>query len=528
MTPLATIDELRRWDTESARLGLPEYTLMENAARAALSVLRQYKAALTGCRIVLFMGGGNNGGDAACLARHLLDAKARVLVLHTKPLGKLNGAARQHARLSKVCGVEFRLLPVNPEVALDRLSIAWQNPDIIIDGLLGTGFTGTLRPPMTALIQAINAAASQERPPFILALDTPSGLNAMTGPPSQPDATPIVCAAATVTFAAATPGLVLPRARAYTGALHVREIGIPRCVYAAHPPHYVLLDSRCATLLPPLPAQVHKNRLGHVLIIGGMPGMSGAAHLAARAALRTGAGLVSVAAPAASLPLICACLPEAMSVPCGEQSWPECMDAALLAAIGKASALLIGPGMGAAPSLLKDILSLPTRPPALCDADALNTLAAHPALRTLLRTDDICTPHPAEAARLLKATTADIQTDRFAALRALNALAPCAMVLKGAGTLVGQADHGTCIAPWDIPTLAVAGSGDVLAGCAAALLARGMTAHKAALVAVGIHARAGMLCAAQYPLRGALAGELADTLPTAMATLHALPNLADA
>lgn len=533
LTPLATTEDLRRWDAASAALGLPESLLMENAARAALDVLRAYVPDLAGRRVLCMMGGGNNGGDAACMARHLLDIGAQVLVLHTKPLGKLAGAARQHARAAKACGVEFRLLPGDVEGALARLEPAWHAPDIIVDGLLGTGFSGALRAPMTQLVAHINASGA-----FVLALDIPSGLDAMTGKPC-PDGADAVCAHATATFAAATPGLVLPAARAYTGALHTCAIGIPRSVQAATPPQYYALDARCAGLLPPILANAHKNSFGSVLVLGGAPGMAGAAHLAALAALRAGAGLVRVAAPAASLPLICATLPDAMSLPCGADAWPMHMDDTLRAAIDKATALILGPGMGTSPactSLLAEILRLPTRPPVVCDADALNTLAAAPDLLPLLRAGDICTPHPAEAARLLGTSTANVQAHRFAALRALCALAPCAFVLKGAGTLMGQASGQSggqgkeesggpvCIAPWDIPTLAVAGSGDVLSGCAGALLGRGLPALEAAVLAVAVHARAGMLCAAACPQRGALASDIAAHVPQALATLDALPD----
>jgi NAD(P)H-hydrate epimerase len=510
LPPLPLPREMRLWDAGAVALGLPEALLMENAGRAAFDVLRQHVPDIARERIWLFMGGGNNGGDAACLARHLLDAGARVLVLHTTPLGACRGAAARHMRVAKAAGVSFAPL---------RRRMPDNAPAILVDGLTGAGLSGDLRPPLRELVEKINNLPAR----FVFALDIPSGLNGLTGLPS-----PVaVRADATVSFAAAKPGLVLPWARAFTGRLHVREIGIPACVRSQAPCSARLLDARCLAHLPKIPENAHKNRFGHVLVIGGIPQYSGAAHLAARAALRSGAGLVSVAAPAAAAEQIKNGLPEIMTLPLGKPgspTWPDALPEKLLELLSRCSALVIGPGLGRgrdARSFLSGALSLPGRPPAVIDADALTLLAGNAQLLRCIAEGDIVTPHPGEAAALLGTTAPAVQADRVAALHALCRLLPCAVILKGAGSLAGKTGSPVLISPYDIPQLAVGGSGDVLAGCLGAFLACGRTSAEASLSVAGtglaLHALAGLECASSYPGRGNTAGEIADAVPRARA-----------
>ncbi|MDR3358158.1 MAG: NAD(P)H-hydrate dehydratase [Desulfovibrio sp.] len=511
LPPLPLPREMRLWDAGAVALGLPESLLMENAGRAAFDVLRRHVPDIARERIWLFMGGGNNGGDAACLARHLLDAGARPLVLHTKPLGEYRGAAARHMRLAKAAGVPFAHL---------RRRMPDNAPPILVDGLTGAGLAGNLRPPLTELVETINGFPAR----FVLALDIPSGLDAVTGLPS-----PVaVKADATVSFAAAKPGLVLPWARAFTGRLHVRGIGIPARVRSQAPCAARLLDARCLACLPQYAENSYKNSFGHVLVIGGIPQYSGAAHLAARAALRAGAGLVSVAAPAKSEGLIKNGLPEVITLPLGEpgsRTWPDALPEKLSELLNRCDALVIGPGLGRdreAGAFLSAVLSLPGRPPAVIDADALMLLAGHARLPRHIAEDDIITPHPGEAAALLGTTAPAVQADRFAALGALCRLFPCAVILKGAGSLAGKADRPVLISPHDVPQLAVGGSGDVLAGCLGAFLAGGRSsAARASLSCAGmgiaLHALAGLECAASCPGRGNTAGEIADAIPRARA-----------
>lgn len=538
---LPTPAEMSLWDRRATALGLPEFLLMENASREAVHVLRAgfashggRAASLEGCRVLLFMGKGNNGGDAAALARHLLDAGALPLVIHTAPLDSCAPTPAEHVRVAAACGVPF----VHVDQWLNQLEAPFSGEfrtthclaaDIVVDGLLGTGFSGTLRPLEQRLVEIINSCA---RHAFVFALDIPSGLNGLTGLPC-PEA---VRAHATVTFEAAKPGLVLPSAQPFIGKLHVRPIGIPACVKADHPASFRLLDAHWATALPPIAAMAHKGLAGHVLVAGGSRAYPGAARLAALGACRAGAGLVTVTAPGELAELIRAgdaCLMP-LSLPSSsadQTAWTPKSAEALAPLLARLSrnvgalapmhgsfphghgALVLGPGLGRGPdcaAFVASVLGLP-RPHTIIDADALHNL-----IPAMLRPTDILTPHPGEAARLLRMSTTEVQADRFAALEKLKDMAPCVWVLKGEGTLIGQRGEATLISPHSVPTLAVGGSGDVLAGCCAALLAQNLSPFMAACLGVRLHVEAGIRLADEFPRRGNTAEHIADALPRAV------------
>lgn len=514
LPPLPLPHEMQQWDRQAVELGILPEILMENAAAAAFRQLGTLCPRLAGKQIWLLMGSGNNGGDAACLARYLLDAGACPHVFHTRPLDHYRNETAYHLQAARSCGVPF--LPVG---ALTEPSRALPHPDIVVDGLLGTGFSGRLRDDALRLVSFVNELSPR---PLILSLDVPSGLDATSGLPC-PDA---VRADMTVSFAAAKPGLMLPWARPYTGECHVGPIAMPAKVREKGPCSFRLLDSRALALLPAMTAASYKNTYGHILVMGGRPGMCGAGHLAARGALRTGAGLVTVAMPAAGEDQVRMGWPEIMTLPLGDpgnRDWPAQLPDALRQRLHQCRALVIGPGMGRGEdshAFLAALLKEPGRPACVFDADALMLLAEDPALLAALGPGDILTPHPGEAAALLHCPGGTVQQDRMAALNALCAIVPSAVVLKGAGTLVGQRDCPTGLSPLDVPQLAMGGSGDVLAGCAAALLARlqesPRSAHQAACLAVALHAAAGRILARTHPRRGNVAGELADALPQAM------------
>lgn len=576
--------EMSCWDRAAIEMGLPEPLLMENAAREALHVLLHVVAhktlsfartsdssgTLHGTRILLFMGSGNNGGDAACLARHLHDAGADVLVLHARPLRACKGTTARHVRLARRCGVTFAPASGWPDSYRDThwdplwcpeaddgnppassfIPLRAGGPDIVIDGLLGTGFSGTLRSEERRLVTRINAFSGQTTPlchrAFILALDIPSGLNGLTGRPC-----PIaVRAHATVSFEAAKPGLILPEAAPFVGQLHVRPIGIPRVIREQHPASYRLIDREAAVLLPVPTPHWHKGTAGNVLIIGGTNGTSssheqsslsdggltGAPHLAARAALRSGAGLVRVAGPSGLCADIKAHCPDIMTCPLGApgiQHWSPALLPELLPFLQRCDAVVIGPGIGREPDTVAFVLAflaLPNRPATVIDADALHALATAPHLLRHLAPTDILTPHPGEAAAILGEPVAQVQADRFAALDALTKLSPAVWILKGAGTLVGSTDCPVFISPHAVPNLAVGGSGDVLAGCIGTLLAQFTKQTRqseklmpesqlAACLGVLVHAEAGHLLARTFPLRGNTASDIADALPQARAKL---------
>lgn len=511
--------EMAQWDKAAVDFGIPEFLLMENAGRVCCEAAMQRFGRPVNA--VVFMGGGNNGGDAACMARHLNDAWAGVSVWHTKELDKLKEAAGRHADLAMKDGINFIKLDSDADIAPQTLlrgilGATGAMPDLIVDGLLGTGLESDLKISMQKLIDAINKLAQLAGCP-VISIDIPSGLNSSTGAPC-----PVaIRASVTVTLAAAKPGLLLPCSRPWVGDLECRKIGIPRAVNSKCPASMRLLEGDSLMLLPPLPESGFKNTYGHVVIIGGWRGYAGAAHLAALAALRSGAGLVTACAPEESLALIKNGLPEVMVYPAmAGAGWPHELSLQLIELIQRCTAIVVGPGMGRrdeAGAFLGALLRVPQRPPAVIDADALALLARNQELHAFISAKDILTPHPGEAGLMLGSAGAEIQGDRQGALSRLCGMFPAVIVLKGAGTLVGQAGRDTLLCPYDIPQLSIGGSGDVLAGCIGALIGSrqygDLDSLSLAGAGVAMHAMAGIICDEIYPDRGNQASQLADALP---------------
>ncbi|OGR38267.1 MAG: hypothetical protein A2051_13390 [Desulfovibrionales bacterium GWA2_65_9] len=512
--PLPTPAEMAAWDKSAVRdFGLKAELLMENAGAEALCVLRKAYGPLAGARVLLVAGGGNNGGDAFVLARRLLDEGAEPLVLHTRPISGYRAAARYHLDLARRAGAACHHLP--PGRAKSALC-ACEAPDILVDGLLGTGMSGELSPEALTLVQAMNTLGENC---FVLALDSPSGLDGLTGQP-RPEA---VRADVTVAFHAPKLGSALPQAAPFVGTLVPRAIGLPRAVMDAAPPRQVLLTERLFGLLSAPAAELHKGRAGHVLVLGGSEGLTGAAQLCALAALRAGAGLVTVGCPRGVLAEVKAGMPDIMALGLGHgMAWtPDCMDS-LIPTLGRYDAVVIGPGLGrnkeAAdflalfPKAFDQSFDLGWAVPCIYDADALYHLAQNPGIMKELPQDAVLTPHPGEMARLLGMGMGEVQADRATAAHRFLATHPQVLTLKGAGTLVGQGDllH---LSPIVAPNLAVGGSGDVLAGVIAAILARGVNPLHAACLGVYWHGLCGLALAETFPARGNLATEIAHALP---------------
>ena len=530
--PVPSPEEMSRWDAEAIRLGMAEEVLMESAARCAMDSLRQHWSAkgrsLTGTSVLLLAGSGNNGGDAFCMARHLLDAGASPVLVCTRTPEEYRGAAAHWLNVAISLGV--------PVFSAD----AWEQeaegiparPDIAVDGLLGTGFRGSLREREARLVKKFNELGAN----FVLAVDIPSGLDSRTGRPC-PDA---VRADVTVSFQAAKPGLLVPEAEAFTGMLDVRPIGMPRRVQEEIRPSFrtwliptQIPGDRASNYSPRLlpaasassplwNAPAHKGEAGRVLVIGGCSDYVGAPCLAGIAALRTGAGLVTVAGPEPVLNAVRFSMPALTTQGIGSADWNAEAVQSIVPALAASKSAVFGPGLGrssGAADFTEALLSLPQRPPMVLDADALFALAERPHLLAKLRPCDVLTPHPGEAATLLGISPAEVQADRFAALEKLAALAPTVWVLKGSGTLIAVPGEPSVISPWNMPQLAVAGSGDVLAGAIGAFLARGHASGLAAALGVWLHVLAGLKLSETFPMRGNGPHDIADALPSVLAAL---------
>ncbi len=498
---LPTPGEMAAWDKACVdECGMSFVALMETASREAFHALIGEVGEVRGREVLLLAGPGNNGGDALALARHLDAAGARVTVALSRARDKYKGAAGYNARLAARLG-----LPMRPAARLDWSRLA---PDIVVDGLLGTGFAGELRPEMTELIAAVNAFRDRA---FIFALDIPSGLSGLTGRPS-PTA---VAAHATVTFEAAKTGLLASEAAPYVGKLLVRSIGIPRAVRAAHPCRAFVVLPEIMRALPAPDSNLHKGSAGRVKVVGGCRGLTGAPLLAALAALRAGAGLVSVACPGAVETSLKAGFPDVMTMPMGDGGHFTATEAPVVRDfLAGCDAVALGPGLGRHPEtagFLDALLPLPC--PLVVDADGLYFLAKNPNLAKRFGPACVITPHPGEAARLLKTDIAAVEADRLESARRLARTFGCVAVLKGPGTIIAAPDGQAAVCPIAAPNLAVGGSGDVLSGLAATLLSRPLSPLLAACLAVYWHGLCGARLAAEYPGRGNLASEIAGMLP---------------
>jgi ADP-dependent NAD(P)H-hydrate dehydratase / NAD(P)H-hydrate epimerase len=479
-TALYSAAQVRALDAfEIEKRQVPSFTLMTRAAEGALKILRgRWPQAR---RLAVVCGGGNNGGDGYVLARLAKAAGLEALVLATTPPDKLGGDARRAQAEWLAAGGA-----AHPFVA-DALS----GCDVIVDGVLGIGFSGALRPELIAVIRAINAA---HRP--VLALDIPSGLDADSGAVREV----AVRAELTVCFVGLKSGLFLGAGPEYAGVVLLDDLGVvapalPQFV----PPLRRISEAELAPQLGRRARDSHKGSHGRVLVIGGGAGMPGALRLAGEAALRVGAGLVTVAGAAENLVPVTASRPELIYLPAESQSSME-------EALRAASLIAMGPGLGRgdwAQRLWGQVLGLEGKP-VVVDADALNLLAQSP---RKLPADWILTPHPGEAARLLGEETGEVQADRLGAVRALHERYGAVVVLKGAGTLVCGGTQEVFLCDRGNPGMATAGMGDVLTGVIAGLRAQLADSAIAARLGVLIHALAGD-SAAQAGQRGLIASDV--------------------
>lgn len=470
----------RQLDAQIIAAGTPGLELMQRAAAALWRELRRRWPDAN--RLTVLCGSGNNAGDGYLVALLARRAGWQVRVLAVTAPQQLQGDAASAWQLAVQGGVDVHgwpeLLPLD---------------GVLLDALLGTGLRGEVREPFAGAIAAINASGLP-----VLAVDLPSGLQADTGAVLGS----AVRADLTVTFIALKPGLFTA-----AGPDQVGELCFAPLAELAGPPLPPLMQrlelEDCKSLLPARPKAAHKGMFGHLLLIGGNRGMGGAIMLAAETALRCGAGKVSVATrPEHVAPLLARC-PEVMA--------HAVADAAQLAALlDQATSLVIGPGLGRDDWAMQMLdQALQRELPQILDADALNLLAARP--QTLDRCS-VLTPHPAEAARLLGCSTAEVQADRLVALEQLVERFGCAVVLKGVGSLVADAEPGRLpgLCQYGNPGMATAGMGDVLSGLIGALLAQGLEAGQAARYGVLLHALAGDRASGQNGQLGLLASDLIE------------------
>jgi len=458
----------------------PGISLMEHAGNAVFSALRlRWPRAK---RIAVLCGIGNNGGDGFVVARLADHLGIRVVIYLMGNVENLKGdALTAYERLE---GTHVEILHYGGQ-PLDMF-------DLIVDAMLGTGLKGEVKGGWRLAIDAINIAANQSA--AVVACDIPSGLHADTGCILGS----AVNADLTVTFIGLKQGLLTARGPDCCGEIVFDDLQVQQEIYnrVEHSTTLLSLNS-LRQILRPRHASTHKGQCGHILIVGGNQGMSGAVRMSAEAAYRAGAGLVTVATHTSHAHLVNLTRPELMSYGVGNAS-----DLRVL--LHRADIVVIGPGLGK-DRWAQDLLSavLESKKPLIVDADALNLLSMEPQQRA----NWVLTPHPGEAATLLKITSKEIQADRFQALRSLQEYYGGVAVLKGCGTLVQDESGQPSLCPYGNPGMASGGMGDVLTGIIAGLAAQGVSLIHSAELGVCIHAYAADMAAENAP-RGLLASDL--------------------
>jgi len=487
-----------RWAIEER--GVPSLDLME---RAGQGVARAVEEMAPDGPLVVVCGRGNNGGDGLVVARLLRDAGRPVTVLCMAPPEELSvDAAANLARL-----------PGDPPRDLAQGASALGDATAIVDALLGTGFEGAPRGIVADAIEAIAGA-----PAPVVSVDVPSGVDASTGRVAGA----AVRAAVTVTFHAAKPGLWIRPGKVHAGRVRTIDIGIPRGAPSDAPDEALvgLIEPSIAGELPRRGASSTKFSSGHVIVAGGSRDLTGAPRMAALASARAGAGYVTACLPGSLQPVLAATLLEVMTRPLPDAGGDLEVEGvpAVLQALGRGGALVLGPGLGGAAGAVAFARELARQAPVamVLDADGLNAHAGRLGDLARRQAPTVLTPHAGELGRLLERDSEEIERERLASVRTAAERARAVVVLKGDDTLVAEPSGRVAISRGGSPGLATAGTGDVLSGVIAALLSQGLEVFEAACAGVWLHAEAGRVAArAQGSAEGVMASDVIAALPRA-------------
>jgi hydroxyethylthiazole kinase-like uncharacterized protein yjeF len=498
---LLTSLQMRNIDRRATeRFGIPSIVLMENAATAVVDAIHAHYPDAD--RVAIFCGIGANGGDGLAVARHLENRGVVPVLLICGDRAKYSGDARTNLTICERLGIP--MYDVRGADDVDEALVHAADADVIVDAIFGTGLN---RPPEGLYADVIRSMAELRLP--VVAVDLPSGANASSPMPFEP----CVQAEVTVTFAAPKVCHVFEPAAAYCGEVIVADISIPDKALEDENVTLALTTPRdLQALVAPRPASTHKGTYGHLAVIAGSPGRSGAAVMCARGAIRGGAGLVSVVTDAATAQLVHAGSIESMT-------WSGDDIAGFVA---NKSAVLIGPGLAddeASYARVRDLLAA-IELPTIVDASALNAFAGRANELNPHSRPRVITPHPGELARLLGRTSGEINGDRIAAATEAARVTNCVAVLKGYQTLIADPDGQVRVNPTGNPGMATGGMGDVLAGIIGALLARGVEPFEAATCGVYLHGLAGDLLKEELGDTGLAATDLAERVPLAIQRLR--------
>lgn len=506
---LLKAEEMKKIDRmASTDYEIPSLILMENAGLRTVEIIDEMLDEPAGKTVVVIAGKGNNGGDGMVVARHLINAGVTVDVFMMGEDDQMTVDASTNYRILKK--MTDRIYPLFEEQHLDRLMLSLLVCDIIVDSMYGIGFKGTMGDFDTRVTKMVNWCKSP-----VVAVDIPSGVEADTGKVHGE----AIKACQTVTFALPKIGLVLEPGKEYAGTLRVADISIPRSLLNSPELKTSLItDAMVKSFIYPRAPETHKGSYGHALIIGGSPGMTGAVRMSSFAALRIGAGVVTAAVPVSVLSTTAADHMEVMTTPLAETERSTIALEALPVInnlLATTSVCAIGPGMSRYPEANAVISFVLEKAciPLVIDADGINALQGDADILKNRQVPVVLTPHPGEMARLVGRSIEEIQGNRMELAREFAIEYGVCLVLKGNKTVVALPSGEVFINITGNPGMATAGSGDVLSGMIAGLIAQGLRTRDAAITAVYLHGLAGDHAAREKGQRGIVAGDILNAIP---------------
>jgi hydroxyethylthiazole kinase-like uncharacterized protein yjeF len=506
---IVTASEMQQIDRRTIEdFGIPGMVLMENAGRGATRFLLEQFPDLKNQRVGVIAGRGNNGGDGFVIARYLKQKGIQAHVYLLADSSKVQGDAAANLRFLQP--LDIPLFEVPDEASFSRIKSDLAGLDVWVDALLGTGLKSDVKGYFRTVIEYIN---DLNKPVF--AVDIPSGLNSDTGQPCGA----CIRARATATFAFAKIGHMVYPGADFTGALKIVDIGIPPpIVEAVHPGQFLITARLIRSCLPARAADAHKGRTGHLLVIAGSSGKTGAAVMTSISALRAGAGLVTLGIAESLNPILEAGMLEAMTAPLPETRAGVIAESAVDAInklIPGKKCLAVGPGLGQEPEtgeLVRKIIK-DSKIPVVVDADGINHLAGRVEILQKTKAPVIITPHPGEMARLLDAEVSTVQNDRVKCAREFASGFNVHVVLKGARTVIAHPDGRVFINPSGNAGMASGGMGDVLTGIIAGMLVQGLSPENAAQAGTYLHGAAADTLAETIGPYGFLAGDVMNAIP---------------
>ena len=525
---VVTAAEMRQIDQDTIEgIGIPGIVLMETAGSAIVRAIQQHYP--TCKRIGILAGKGNNGGDGIVIARQLAHIGHDVHLFLVSPSESFTGEAAVNLQIAKRLTASFglqaapkgglRIDEILTEAA-QRVSLNHTTCcELLVDAIFGTGLRGEVREPIATIINTLN-----NLPIPTLSVDLPSGLDADTGNPLGT----CVRADRTVTIGLPKRGLLVHPGAELAGKLEVVDIGFPEQVIDTQniKVHWTTATT-ASEWVPSRPSASHKGTYGRVLVIAGSTGMTGAAALASKAALRAGAGLVTLATPKHLNPILEGLLPEVMTLPLPEADAGSLAVSILEFAEKTKSVLAIGPGLSQNPETVTLVHQLVRENQEqglglqmVIDADGLNALAQATELIPLLGQDTVLTPHPGEMARLTDTSVPTLEADRISTAQRFANEQGVTLVFKGAPTVTGTPDGNVWINSTGNPGMATGGMGDVLTGVIAGLMAQGVSSERAGVLGVYVHGLAGDIVSERLGTHGLIASDVLEAVPEAIASLN--------